>query len=139
MSFREELIILRTDKKLTQEELAERLGVSRQAVTKWEAGASVPELSRLLVIADYFGVSMDKLCGRGDTMYDVVKEAIEKRMEDYKTDEDFSLIVHRFINYMETLGMSAEKTLNGICYLAKGEDAELLYPECNAKSADEQK
>lgn len=132
MSFREELIMLRTDKHLTQEELAEKLGVSRQAVTKWESGASVPDLSKLLLMAELFGVSMDKLCGRGSTMYDVVKTTLEKRMEDYKTEEDFSLIVHRFINLMESYGMPAEKTVNGIYYLSNGDQEETIYPEKSA-------
>ncbi|MGL1891234.1 MAG: DUF5680 domain-containing protein [Spirochaetaceae bacterium] len=46
---------------LTQEKFAELVGVSRQAVAKWESGESVPELDRLLIISDKFRVSMDIL------------------------------------------------------------------------------
>lgn len=45
----------------SQEELAERLDVSRQTVSKWESGGTVPELDRLVMISELFGVSLDNL------------------------------------------------------------------------------
>lgn len=45
----------------SQEELAEKLGVSRQAVSKWESAASVPDLQRVIQLAELFGVSTDYL------------------------------------------------------------------------------
>ena len=45
--------------KLTQEQLAEALGVSRQAVSKWEAEQSVPDIDKIISICDYFGVTTD--------------------------------------------------------------------------------
>lgn len=52
---------LRRTKGLSQEELAERLNVSRQAVSKWETGAAVPTTETLIELADCFGVSLDYL------------------------------------------------------------------------------
>ena len=52
---------LRTQHHLSQEELAERLGVSRQSVSKWETDASVPDLSKLLTLSEVFGVTLDEL------------------------------------------------------------------------------
>ncbi|MBQ3135672.1 MAG: helix-turn-helix domain-containing protein [Oscillospiraceae bacterium] len=49
---------------LSQEELAARLNVSRQAVSKWETGDSVPDLPKLMALADALGLSLDALCGR---------------------------------------------------------------------------
>lgn len=46
---------------MTQELVAERLGVSRQAVSKWESGASEPSTSNLLALADLFGISPEEL------------------------------------------------------------------------------
>ena len=43
----------------SQEELAEKLGVSRQSVSKWESAQSVPDLNRILQLADIFGVTTD--------------------------------------------------------------------------------
>lgn len=52
---------LRQGQGLSQEQLAEKVGVSRQAVSKWEGGLSVPELDKLLALCDCFGVTMDEL------------------------------------------------------------------------------
>lgn len=63
MKFNENLKYLRKEEKMTQENLAERLNVSRQAVTKWESGQSLPDIENLKQIADLFGVTMDSLVG----------------------------------------------------------------------------
>ena len=57
----EKLQILRKNKGLTQEELAENLGVSRQAVAKWESGDSVPDIDKCSLLAQLFEVSLDDL------------------------------------------------------------------------------
>ena len=63
MKFNENLKYLRKEEKMTQENLAERLNVSRQTVTKWESGQSLPDIENLKQIADLFGVTMDSLVG----------------------------------------------------------------------------
>lgn len=50
---------LRKNKGLSQEELAEQLGVSRQAISKWESEQSVPDIEKIILISDYFEVSTD--------------------------------------------------------------------------------
>lgn len=52
---------LRRERGFSQEQLAERLAVSRQAVGKWEAGHTLPELEKLVMLADLFGVTLDEL------------------------------------------------------------------------------
>ena len=64
MSFQENLIRARKARGMTQEELAARLSISRQAVSKWETGESLPDLYKLASLADELGVSTDELCGR---------------------------------------------------------------------------
>lgn len=61
MAFAEKLKAARKRTGLSQERLAERLGVSRQAVTKWETGAGVPDVDNLVRIASLFGASIDEL------------------------------------------------------------------------------
>lgn len=63
-SFGQKFASLRRNKNLTQEEVAERFGVSPQAVSKWENGISMPDVLLLPDIADYFDVSLDELLGR---------------------------------------------------------------------------
>ena len=46
---------------MTQADIAEKLGVSRQSVSKWEAGESIPDLDKCKALADIFGVSLDDL------------------------------------------------------------------------------
>ena len=61
MEFSHRLYQLRRARGLSQEELAHTVGVSRQAVQKWEAGSSTPDLDNLSALADYFGVTLDYL------------------------------------------------------------------------------
>ena len=59
--FADNLLNLRKRYSMTQEDLAEKLGVSRQAVAKWESGESVPDLEKSRLIAEVFGVTLDDL------------------------------------------------------------------------------
>ena len=59
--FKDNLVQMRKMKKMTQEAIAEKLGVTRQAVAKWEAGETVPDLDKCRILAELFGVSLDDL------------------------------------------------------------------------------
>ena len=61
MEFSRNIQFLRAQEDLTQEQLAEQLGVSRQTVSKWESGQSFPEMETLLVLCDRYAVTMDLL------------------------------------------------------------------------------
>lgn len=61
MTFSEKLMDLRRKAGLSQEQLADRLGVTRQSVSKWESGTAMPELVKLISLSDIFGVSVDYL------------------------------------------------------------------------------
>ena len=61
MTFSEKLMDLRRKSGLSQEQLADRLGVTRQSVSKWESGTAMPELVKLISLSDIFGVSVDYL------------------------------------------------------------------------------
>ena len=66
MAFADTLIALRKARGITQEELANELQLSRQAVGKWESGQSLPETDKLLAVSRYFGVTADYLLeGKG--------------------------------------------------------------------------
>ena len=55
---------LRKQRNITQEELGERIGVSGQAVSKWENDASMPDISLLVQLSEILGVSLDELLGK---------------------------------------------------------------------------
>ena len=97
----ENIRTFRKERSLTQEQLAEVLGVTVGAVYKWEAGLSVPEITTLVEIADFFDISIDVLLGY--EMKDNRRESVLKRM-------------------MKSLG---QKDMNG---LAEAEKALKKYP-----------
>ena len=61
MNFNEKLIDLRKTKGMSQEELGAELKVSRQTISKWESGQSYPDFQRLVLLSDYFGLTLDEL------------------------------------------------------------------------------
>ncbi len=61
MNFNEKLINLRKSKGLSQEELGAKLHVSRQTISKWESCQSYPDFQRLVLLSDYFGLTLDEL------------------------------------------------------------------------------
>ena len=66
MNISDRIQSLRKARGITQEQLADAVGVSRQAVSKWEAEQSVPDLERIVAMAEYFDVTTDYLL-RGPT------------------------------------------------------------------------
>ncbi len=76
MNLGERIYALRTQNKLSQEELAEKLDVSRQSVSKWENNMAVPELDKIIRMSELFGVTVDAL----------VKENAQPQRDDLKTE-----------------------------------------------------
>ena len=66
MTLGEKILDLRTQKEMSQEELAAALEVSRQSVSKWETNQSVPDLDKIIRLADLFGVTVDQLVREGE-------------------------------------------------------------------------
>ena len=79
MEFHVKLQELRKQKGLTQEELAERLFVSRTAISKWESGRGYPNIDSLKAIAKYFGVTVDKLLSGDELLTIAEKDTFEKK------------------------------------------------------------
>ena len=69
MTFAEKLKSIRKQVGMSQELLAEKIGVSRQAVTKWETGAGIPDIENMISISNLFNISIDELiCNKGTTL-----------------------------------------------------------------------
>lgn len=92
MSLGERIYKLRTEKELSQGDLAEALEVSRQSISKWETNGSVPELDKLVKLSEVFGVSLDALVtGKEDAEQPAAQEVepqivyIEKPVEKRST------------------------------------------------------
>lgn len=90
MEFNNKLYNLRKQKGLSQEELANRLNVSRQTVSKWEVGDSTPDMEKLIAISDLFEISLDELVmdkapkhiGENVSKSEIVSELKEKVLTD---------------------------------------------------------
>ena len=61
MTIGEKITKLRTTTGISQEEMAEKLNVSRQSISKWEMGQALPQIDKVLLICEFFGISTDEL------------------------------------------------------------------------------
>lgn len=78
MTLGEKILSLRTARDMSQDDLAEKLEVSRQSVSKWETGQSTPDLDKIIRLADLFGVSVDELVREGERPRAVSEKKREK-------------------------------------------------------------
>lgn len=74
MSIGERLYNLRKERNLSQEDLANELGVSRQTISKWETGESSPDFDKIIPICDFFGITSDELISGKQNIVEVAKE-----------------------------------------------------------------
>ena len=106
MNFNEKLIELRKSKGLSQDELGQRLGVSRQTISKWELAQSYPDFQRLVLLSDYFGLSLDVLVKDID-----VQDVREKNVNEKKLNEIYDEVkttkttINTVINFFAIFGI----------------------------------
>lgn len=118
MIFSEQLSKLRKEANLTQEDLAEKCQVSRQAIAKWESGESVPTIEKFIILAGLFEMSLDELVGITVVdKYAKAKQYIKEfAAKDIPVDEDddISAIVVRYLLFAERMGLIAEQRMTGL-------------------------
>ena len=98
---------LRKDKGITQEQLAEELGVSGRTISRWETGKNMPDISLLVEIAEFFDVSIPEIIKgerKSENMKEEVKEVAET-MSDYAKAEKEELV--KSIRNMSIIGLIA--------------------------------
>lgn len=81
MEFHKKLYQLRKSHGLSQEELAEKLSVSRQTISKWELGESTPDMEKLVLLSKYFEISLDELVLGRETNQKQQKESFSDRIK----------------------------------------------------------
>ena len=101
MKLHEKIFFYRKKYGLSQETLAEKIGVSRQAVSKWETGDALPEITKLKSLADLFGVTVDFLLNDEETEYKPY----------YKNSSDKTSIMDQFDSWLEALPEKLEPFL----------------------------
>ena len=80
MKFNDKIVKLRKEKMLTQEELAEKLDVTRQTISKWELGQTVPDKDELIKLSQIFNVSIDEMLDESEKVQE--KEVINEQLDD---------------------------------------------------------
>ena len=90
MNLADNLKRIRKDNNLSQEQLAEKLGVTRQAVSKWESGLSYPEMDKVMQICQLFNLNINEL------VHENLKEVTEKKKE----KDNLSKVIDSFFNYI---------------------------------------
>lgn len=135
MKFNEKLLKLRKEKGLSQEELGIEMQVSRQTVSKWEAGQSYPDFSRLVMLSDFFDMALDELVKDID-----VQEVRENSFTNEKIDS-----IYRVSQEMDSIfqNRTLKNVTTGIKWFIVGSGIfvclvmiislilHLLYPESN--------
>ncbi|MEE0247543.1 helix-turn-helix transcriptional regulator [Peptacetobacter hiranonis] len=113
MEFNEKLQYFRKKSNLTQEELAEKLFVSRTAISKWESGRGMPSISSLKAISEVFNVSIDELLSSEE----IIEAAEKEKKENMKS---FKNIIFGIIDLMSIIFLFIPlfgKEINGYIYL----------------------
>lgn len=116
MKLEDNLQKFRKSKGLSQEELAEKCDISRQAIAKWESGESVPTIDKLIFLADFYKVSLDELVGR-KTDIEILDEFIKRFVpkDVIPTGEDDALqIICRFFDFLDKHGFSGDDKLSAM-------------------------
>ena len=93
MKFYEKLIILRKKALLSQEELAEKLDVTRQTISKWELGQSKPDIDKLQMMSKLFEVDVNTLTNEDISLEDKVETKEDKNNKKEDGDRKFILYI----------------------------------------------
>ena len=147
MGLSQNIALLRKNIGLTQEKLAEKCGVSRQAVTKWESGESEPSIEKLVILSEIFGISIDELIKNENVNdfnninkevldYSILKLCINKLYESEMFDAQngggikykmlyFLIMLVRNL-YIDSMGSVRDKYL--LCNTNQKDRSACLYP-----------
>lgn len=127
---------LRCARNLTQEQLAENLGITAQAISKWENNIGMPDISQVVPIAHFFGVSTDVLFGvEVDTTFDEVQSLIDTATAKESYLDEYVLLKEALRTYPGDVRLLSELLSCGECLLANGDtikepERSIIFEEC---------
>lgn len=98
MSLGEQLKKLRESKGFSQEDVAKKIGVTRQAVYKWENDKSCPNIDNLILLSEMYNVTLDELIKGNQNMKEKIH--IDEEDEDFEKENEFGLLImSAFVEY----------------------------------------
>lgn len=103
--FAEKVMALRKLRGLTQEELCEQIGVTRQVIYRWEKGIASPSVDRLILISDYFNVSIDSL----------IRDEIEIEMAGFTNETTYDVTESDPLNDCDSISSPDSSSEKPIC------------------------
>ena len=103
--FSENLKKIRKENNLSQEQLADELGVSRQAISKWESAVSYPEMDKIIALCDKFDLNIDDLLHKDIRE---VKGEVESRKKIYNSIDDFLRYITNTINLFSNMSFKSK-------------------------------
>ncbi|WP_269478313.1 helix-turn-helix transcriptional regulator [Hominibacterium faecale] len=92
MNFGEQIKKLRADEKLTQQKMADELGVTRQAISNWENNKNLPDIEMIIIIAKTFHLTLDELILGGKEMNNMTQKLINDGSENKRVQLNFKTI-----------------------------------------------
>lgn len=104
MTFSEKLKTIRKKAGMSQEKLAEKIGVSRQAITKWETDSGIPDIDNMMALSELFNISLDEL---------LFNEKTEKKQTDYLYESVTEYDIDNIKRYDMNLGGANTFVLSG--------------------------
>lgn len=131
MTLGQKLKTIRKRFNLTQEELAEIMRVSRQAITKWESDAGLPDVSNLSELAKVFNISIDSLLNEDDLPILVMTKKLDKDKYTNKLSS-YSEILKEYYSDYDIYNLTREKKMNFVEFIIDlfvgGSTPEMIYP-----------
>lgn len=127
---------LRCSRNLTQEQLAENLNITAQAVSKWENNIGMPDISQVVPIAHFFGVSTDVLFGVStDTVLDEVQALIDNATAQNSYKDEYVLLKEALKIFPGDVRLLSELLSCGECLIADGDSIKeperaIVFEEC---------
>ena len=127
---------LRCSRNLTQEQLAENLNITAQAISKWENNIGMPDISQVVPIAHFFGVSTDVLFGVEEKMdVDEVQPLIDTATNQDSYKDEYALLKEALRTYPGDIRLLSELLSCGECLLADGDtvndvERNAIFEEC---------
>lgn len=101
MTLGEKISALRNQHEMSQGDLAEKMNVSRQSISKWETDTSVPELDKLILLSEVFHITLDEMV-KSDTLEDTSKE--NELHESENTPQPVQLIIQKTVSTQKIVG-----------------------------------
>ena len=120
MDFNEKLICLRKQKGMSQEQLGDAVGVTRQTVSKWELGETTPDMDKLIALADLFGITIDELVGKEQSAIEEGSLCMRARKRNYEYKSKITICGIPLVHINIGLGMYKAKGIIAIGNMAFG-------------------